>query len=66
MKIFSNIFKKRPLKKTKKILSFDGGGVRAIAGVIFLKKLEVETVEKSLIHLICLLAQVQEHLMQLV
>ena len=43
MKIFSNIFKKRPLKKTKKILSFDGGGVRAIAGVIFLKKLEVET-----------------------
>ncbi len=46
MKIFSNIFKKRPLKKTKKILSFDGGGVRAIAGVIFLKKLEVESGRK--------------------
>jgi hypothetical protein len=24
--------------KTKTVLSFDGGGVRAIAGVIFLKK----------------------------
>jgi len=38
MNIFSNIFNKT--KDTKKIISFDGGGVRAIAGVVFLKKLE--------------------------
>ena len=29
-----------PSKKTKLVLSFDGGGVRAIAGVVFLKQLE--------------------------
>ena len=30
-------------KKYKKVLAFDGGGVRAIMGVYFLKKLELET-----------------------
>ena len=30
-------------KKYKKVLSFDGGGVRAIMGVYFLKRLEQET-----------------------
>ena len=38
MSIFSNLFSKQA--KTIKIISFDGGGVRAIAGVVFLKKLE--------------------------
>ena len=38
MKIFSNFFSEQA--KTKKIISFDGGGVRAIAGIVFLKKLE--------------------------
>ena len=28
-------------KKTKLILSLDGGGVRAIAGIVFLKQLEI-------------------------
>lgn len=40
MKNFFDIFSGN---KTKKVLSFDGGGVRAIAGVIFLKKLEEAT-----------------------
>jgi hypothetical protein len=30
-----------PSKKTKLVLSFDGGGVRAIAAVVFLKQLEI-------------------------
>jgi patatin-like phospholipase/acyl hydrolase len=38
MNIFSNFFPKQV--KPKKIISFDGGGVRAIAGIVFLKKLE--------------------------
>jgi patatin-like phospholipase/acyl hydrolase len=38
MNIFSNFFSKQV--KPKKIISFDGGGVRAIAGIVFLKKLE--------------------------
>tara|TARA_B100000676_G_scaffold216574_1_gene213229 strand:- start:972 stop:1895 length:924 start_codon:yes stop_codon:yes gene_type:complete len=33
-------------KKTKYILSLDGGGVRAIAGVVFLKQLEIESGKK--------------------
>ena len=33
-------------KKTKLILSFDGGGVRAIAGVVFLKQLEIASGKK--------------------
>ena len=32
--------------KTKYILSLDGGGVRAIAGVVFLKQLEIESGKK--------------------
>ena len=32
--------------KTKKIISFDGGGVRVIAGIVFLKKLEIESGRK--------------------
>jgi patatin-like phospholipase/acyl hydrolase len=38
MNIFSNFFSKQV--KPKKIISFDGGGIRAIAGIVFLKKLE--------------------------
>ena len=42
MNNFFNIFKKSPQKpqkqKYKKVLSLDGGGVRAIAGIVFLKK----------------------------
>jgi patatin-like phospholipase/acyl hydrolase len=41
MNIFSNFFSKQV--KPKKIISFDGGGVRAIAGIVFLKKLEAES-----------------------
>ena len=40
MKNYFDIFSRN---KTKKVLSFDGGGVRAIAGVVFLKQLEVAT-----------------------
>ena len=35
-----------PAKKTKLVLSFDGGGVRAIAAVVFLKQLEVASGKK--------------------
>ena len=35
-----------PTKKTKLVLSFDGGGVRAIAAVVFLKQLEVASGKK--------------------
>ena len=47
MKIFTNLFNK-PIKKTKfkKVISFDGGGVRVIAGIVFLKKLEIESGRK--------------------
>ena len=38
MSIFQSLFKKK--EKPIKIISFDGGGVRAIAGIVFLKKLE--------------------------
>ncbi|MFQ3340206.1 MAG: patatin-like phospholipase/acyl hydrolase [Gammaproteobacteria bacterium] len=40
MKKLINFFK-QPNKK--KVISFDGGGVRAIAGLVFLRKLETET-----------------------
>ena len=43
--IFSNIFNKKK-NNIKKVLSFDGGGVRAIAGVVFLQKLEAEIGKK--------------------
>ena len=50
MNNFFNIFKKSPQKphkqKYKKVLSLDGGGVRAIAGIVFLKKLEAESGKK--------------------
>jgi len=45
MQIFSNLFNKRK-EIPKKIISFDGGGVRVIAGIVFLKKLEVESGKK--------------------
>jgi len=45
MQILSNLFNKKK-EKTKKIISFDGGGVRVIAGIVFLKKLEVESGKK--------------------
>ena len=45
MQIFSNIFNKKK-ERPKKILCFDGGGVRVIAGIVFLKKLEVQTGRK--------------------
>ena len=35
-----------PAKKTKLVLSFDGGGVRAIAAVVFLKQLEIASGKK--------------------
>ena len=44
MNIFSNFFTKQA--KSKKIISFDGGGVRAIAGIVFLKKLEAASGKK--------------------
>ena len=43
MGAFSNFFSK---SNSKKVLSFDGGGVRAIAGLVFLHKLEVESGRK--------------------
>ena len=45
MQIFSNLFNKKK-DIPKKIISFDGGGVRVIAGIVFLKKLEVESGKK--------------------
>ena len=45
MSIFSNLFKKQNVSQ-KKLICFDGGGVRAIAGLVFLKKLEIETGKK--------------------
>ena len=45
MQIFSNLFNKKK-DIPKKIISFDGGGVRVIAGIVFLKKLEVECGKK--------------------
>lgn len=45
MQIFSNLFNTKK-EKAKKIISFDGGGVRVIAGIVFLKKLEVESGKK--------------------
>ena len=45
MQILSNLFNKKK-EKPKKIISFDGGGVRVIAGIVFLKKLEVESGKK--------------------
>lgn len=45
MQIFSNLFNKNK-DIPKKIISFDGGGVRVIAGIVFLKKLEIESGKK--------------------
>ena len=45
MQIFTNFFNKKK-DSPKKIISFDGGGVRVIAGIVFLKKLEVESGRK--------------------
>ena len=45
MSIFSNLFKKQNVSQ-RKLICFDGGGVRAIAGLVFLKKLEIETGKK--------------------
>ena len=42
-RLFKNLF---PSKKTKLILSLDGGGVRAIAAVVFLKQLEIASGKK--------------------
>ena len=41
--IFSSLKPKKIAQSQKKIISFDGGGVRAIAGIVFLKKLEEES-----------------------
>ena len=44
MKSLFDLFKKPKIKDSpKKIISFDGGGVRAIAGIIFLNKFENAT-----------------------
>ena len=45
----------------KRILCLDGGGVRTIAALVFLKKLESESGKKLQIYLICLSVQVQAH-----
>ena len=44
--IFSTLKQKKAAQPQKKIISFDGGGVRAIAGIVFLKKLEEESGKK--------------------
>ena len=44
--IFSTLKHKKVTQPQKKIISFDGGGVRAIAGIVFLKKFEEETGKK--------------------
>ena len=44
MSIFSNFLKK--IDQPKRIISFDGGGVRVIAGIVFLRKLEIESGRK--------------------
>lgn len=44
MSIFPNFLKKTD--QPKKIISFDGGGVRVIAGIVFLQKLEIESGRK--------------------
>ena len=44
--IFSSFKPKKIAQPQKKIISFDGGGVRAIAGIVFLKKLEEESDKK--------------------
>ena len=47
MKSLFDLFKKPKIKDSpKKIISFDGGGVRAIAGIIFLNKFENATGKK--------------------
>ena len=46
MKSLINFFKKPQKTNYKKVISFDGGGVRAIAGIVFLKKLEIESGKK--------------------
>jgi patatin-like phospholipase/acyl hydrolase len=47
MKSFFDLFKKPETKDTpKKIISFDGGGVRAIAGIVFLNEFEKATGKK--------------------
>ncbi|MDC0091449.1 patatin-like phospholipase family protein [Gammaproteobacteria bacterium] len=43
--MFKN-FKFRPKKNTRYVLSLDGGGVRAIAALVFLKHLEIESGKK--------------------
>ena len=45
MQILANLFNKKK-KSPSKVLSFDGGGVRAIAGIVFLQKLEEYTGKK--------------------
>ena len=44
--IFSTLKQKKVTQPQKRIISFDGGGVRAIAGIVFLKKFEEETGQK--------------------
>ena len=43
MSVFTSFFSK---PNSKKVLSFDGGGVRAIAGLVFLQKLKAESGKK--------------------
>ncbi len=42
-RFFKNLF---PSRRTKLVLSFDGGGVRAIAAIVFLKQLEISSGKK--------------------
>ena len=50
----------------KKIICFDGGGVRTIAALVFLKNLKQKVEKKFLIFLICSSEQVPVLLMLLV
>ena len=50
--IFSTLKQKKAAQPQKIIISFDGGGVRTIAGIVFLKK--TDDVQSFLIRLISL------------
>ncbi|MGY8772306.1 MAG: patatin-like phospholipase family protein, partial [Gammaproteobacteria bacterium] len=39
-------FRRIPKSRTRYVLSLDGGGVRAIAALVFLKHLEIESGKK--------------------
>ena len=56
-----NFFSFLSRSSQKKILCLDGGGVRTIAALVFLKNLNQKAEKKFQICLICLSEQVQVH-----